>query len=1649
VLVDAQSTAVVVSVAIGFAVGGAGGAGGGVTFGGSGSISVNVITNTVKALIVGGSVTTGDTLTVNAKDRSLITVVAGAISAGGAGGAAGGGSAQAGASVAVNVIKNTVSAGIIERVKNIGGVDIVDDALVDAVGTVLVNAESDADIVAVSVGFAGGGSGGTVAISFQIAGSISINSIENMVDASIAGSHVNAGGVKLTAVDNSSIFSFGGSVAFSLAIGIGGGLAVGLSVSVNDIENVVQATIDDSQIVTGIAGVDMDASSNAEIVSIAISGAVAVGIVSVSAAGSVSVNEIDNVVDAHISGGSSVTSVGSPVALNATDNSTIQSLAGDVGFGVAGAVGASVATNNIGRVGHEIKAYIDNSLVAADSVALDASSTGLIRSAAVSGALAAGVTANTSENINNISSVIDSHISGTADVNATDGIVIRAEDASTIETLAGNVGLGLGVGSFGASVATNDIGNTIQTYITGSTINSGVAGVDLDATSNATITSIAVSGALSNGFTGNASVSVNEIDNIVDAHISGGSSVNSSGPVTLNATDNSTIESLAGNVGISVAAFGAAVATNNIGTNGGHEIKAYIDDSLVVTDSIALDASSTSLIRSAAVSGAVGAGAGIGASVSVNTIASVIDAHISGSANVTAANGIIVDAEDTSTIESLSGNIAVGAGALGAAVATNDIGNTIRAYITDSIVNTGVAGVDLDATSDATINSLAVSGALGGFSGTASVLLNEIGNTVEAYISGGSVVNSDGDISIDAQENVNFDVTAGAVSGGAVGIGASAVTATLTSTTAAFIGGSAEVSADGNVIVTAGRDIVVSATGLAGSGGIIALQAAVALITDSGSTSAFIGGTAEIIEANEVRIEALSSRTLTAEASGASVGGLTAGASVASATASGTTEAYIGNGIQIGQRAGKTVSDVVVTAGSVDVVNAKAFALAAGIGSGSVNSATATANPTTQAYVGDNADIAVTNDIAISAMGEAHSKADATGIALSALFSVGGSSANAITDATVTATIGADVTLIAGHNIGVASIYNIDDLGNPINDSARADSSGSAGSLLIGILAGSDASATSNAAVTTLVDDGSTLRAGNDANLVSLAHNAVNVVSEGNADGVFSAGGTSGTSAVANLDTQVQTEIGVGAIVDAGHDLNLASMASSNVVASSIGESGQGLASFFEDLFTGGLATFFSGTGVPSLLAVGGTATEVGVTNSAQTIIGTDAQLAADNALDITADAMVIVDADSKMTAESTLGAGGVAVADVSIDSDAIITVSENASVTAQIVLISALNEIDANAFADANVTADLLAGFSTGISRVNIGTGVGGPSEARVSLGQNSQVTGTTRLTIEALNEQKTENIVSNARSKSFGGAVSTSSALADGSVEVRSTIESGAGTILTSPDLEVHAESDYILDRIPDAAADTIVSETVKIVTTVVDRIVRWLPWPLNKIVRWVTRQIITFVEVFDFSSADASEGGTGLNAEDTINLNGKIANLGSQNRLLIINEDGSIDPASNVNAELRDFDGDGDDEYVVDDIINDGVAKMSFIVPRGDIIGNAILEVGRVIPKVEIINKSELDLVIQQIDMISDNAGNPDVTFISENDGEYLFPEDVSAGNIVSSLLDIGNRGAGDIIFSKSISNPTANFFIVNDGGDIGVTSSDVVMDREAFS
>jgi hypothetical protein len=145
----------------------------------------------------------------------------------------------------------------------------------------------------------------------------------------------------------------------------------------------------------------------------------------------------------------------------------------------------------------------------------------------------------------------------------------------------------------------------------------------------------------------------------------------------------------------------------------------------------------------------------------------------------------------------------------------------------------------------------------------------------------------------------------------------------------------------------------------------------------------------------------------------------------------------------------------------------------------------------------------------------------------------------------------------------------------------------------------------------------------------------------------------------------------------------------------------------------------------------------------------------------------------------------------------------------------------------------------------------------------------------MEALNQQQSNDLVSRARVDAYGSLTSTATARAEGTVEARSTIGSGSGSVITSSDIEAHAESDYTLMRDPQASADTVVSTLVREARNVVRAVTRWLPWPFNKIVEYITETIFVLVEVFDFSDANSQVGGTGLNAKDKIDLNGDIYN------------------------------------------------------------------------------------------------------------------------------------------------------------------------------
>src|SRR5262249_45958212 len=151
-----------------------------------------------------------------------------------------------------------------------------------------------------------------------------------------------------------------------------------------------------------------------------------------------------------------------------------------------------------------------------------------------------------------------------------------------------------------------------------------------------TTATVAGSGASTFAFAGSASV--NLITTVVDAHIDDtptGKSVTVTGPISIKATDNSEIVSIAGSlaVGTSTAALGAAVSYNLIA----NAVIASIDGAHVTTQgTLDVLASSAPILVVVTIGGAGAGNYAGGGSVSLNWVRTVTDAHIGRSSNVTA-----------------------------------------------------------------------------------------------------------------------------------------------------------------------------------------------------------------------------------------------------------------------------------------------------------------------------------------------------------------------------------------------------------------------------------------------------------------------------------------------------------------------------------------------------------------------------------------------------------------------------------------------------------------------------------------------------------------------------------------------------------------------------------------------------------------------------------------------------------------------------------------------------------------------------------------------------------------------------------------------------------------------------------------------------
>jgi hypothetical protein len=746
----------------------------------SGSFSLNTISDTTNAIVRDASIQQATKLDVSAKTDDNIFALGGVVALVKKDASADDRAAGIGGAVTINDIDNNTHA-------------FTEKSLFSVSGPVSVNADTTGDIRSTVLSFSGAmGRKAGVAI----AGSVSLNSISNEVEAFLVGSQSNSDSLAVLAKDNSTIEADAGGVAMSLSTD-GKSLAVGAGIALNDItRNTVIAYVDQSGVDlngrTNPNALQINAISSPDITSRSFAGALSVSMSDLSGAIAVAVtlnNIQDSEVEASIRNNSTVVSFGSGnFTLEANDDSKINADAGGVAVALAkgdgttpaGSVGAAVSNNAISKT---VQTFIDGSLVQSQGeLNLNATSTAVIDVLALGGSIAGAYSSRGTAGaislggalaLNNISSTVESSIQNGQNIFGADVISLKAVDSSTINaqaigfsgSLAGASSGNAGSLAIGVAIGRNRIENTVRAFIADSSVSSaGLVKLYSESRSIITARSTAVSFALAASSTtaislsGGGAESTNVVLPSTHSFIES-SFVRSSGDLDLNAKDTSTI----------TARVLAAAMTATAGQNAaGVAIGASLSTNLVGYDAIF--------------------GGSLGPTASNTDVAGQLQAYIKNS-KIEVTGDLNLTSQATSSIDAGVDAIAVGiVGAIGgsalqlsgAGVRTeNKIRNKIRAFIDgthdSSDTDEGTISsrnVTMNASDDSQIKARALSAAvsasfasgnaLGGSIGV-SLARNEVNNSVEASISSETVTTS-GAIAILANEKAVIDASATAAS---------------------------------------------------------------------------------------------------------------------------------------------------------------------------------------------------------------------------------------------------------------------------------------------------------------------------------------------------------------------------------------------------------------------------------------------------------------------------------------------------------------------------------------------------------------------------------------------------------------------------------------------------------------------------------------------------------------------------------------------------------------------------------------------------------------------------------------------------------------------------------------------------------------------
>lgn len=784
----------------------------------AGQISLNWVDNTTDAHIRGGSLEAGKATTISAKDQGTIDSYTGAVAVSG-----GGNGAAVGASIAANLIEGKTTSSLEDTTVNSGGALSVTADETSQIQSIVaagaasgkfagafsasgnyIHTDTDAHISnknemntgALSV-LAKNGSNATIGVGSAAIGgnsagaSIGVMVNQSAVRASLTGDEakkktITADGITVKA-DNAyngdaSESDQTAKTAKTVAVGFAGGtsqFAGSGSVTVNVIDQTTDATIGKGKYDAGQKVAQVAATSTAKLFGLA-------GGVSLSAGSglgaAVDVQTYKGHTYASIADGASLKNASS-VTVNADSKEHLTSvaatLAGGAGtFAGAGAAGAhSVSTDTKAYVGQsEVTEAGDVSVTAKDETELNT----IAGSGAASGNTGVGLTAAV-EVVNKKASAI---VGDNAEVTGR-SLTVKAENTSSSVTSAAGLGVGGTAGLAGAASETF-VNQETDAHVGKKAKVNVEKGAEILA--NSTFTQGATAGSIGGGGTvgigiSNATVSLHAVTKAYaddGAVISGGNQVK----ISADHTTKLTYATVAGGVGGTVGVSGNA-AVNIIDT----ETKAYTGKKSALladkaVDGISITASDTTELHGGNGGAAIGiSGGGAGVAVGVTNLKKNTSAYADQNAKLDSKGQVAISAENTEDIDNVTVQVAGGTYAgLAGAVNVMNLSASTKAY-TDTGVQinqankaSGRYGGNVSIKADHALKmTSAVGGAAasGGASGGAAVDVANIKTQTNAYIGDSNTIDTTGDVSASAKDEVTLNSHAYAASIGAVGLSGS------------------------------------------------------------------------------------------------------------------------------------------------------------------------------------------------------------------------------------------------------------------------------------------------------------------------------------------------------------------------------------------------------------------------------------------------------------------------------------------------------------------------------------------------------------------------------------------------------------------------------------------------------------------------------------------------------------------------------------------------------------------------------------------------------------------------------------------------------------------------------------------------------------